>query len=62
MRPPARATIVSSALAIKARVDGLDADKFQRVVDEAAALCPVSRLFAGAKITVTAQLESSEPR
>ena len=55
-------TIVSSALAIKARVDGLDADKFQRVVDEAAALCPVSRLFAGAKITVTAQLESSEPR
>lgn len=55
-------TIVSSALAIKARIDGLDADKFQRVVDEAAALCPVSRLFAGAKITVTAQLESSEPR
>ncbi len=50
-------TIVSSALAIKARVDGVDAGKFERIVDEAAALCPVSRLFAGAKISVKAELE-----
>lgn len=27
------------------------------IVDEAAALCPVSRLFAGAKISVEAELE-----
>ncbi|CAJ1580342.1 OsmC family peroxiredoxin [[Mycobacterium] wendilense] len=50
-------TIVSSALTIKAQVDGVDAAKFQRIVDEAAALCPVSRLFAGAKISVKAALE-----
>ncbi|BBZ03039.1 osmotically inducible protein OsmC [Mycolicibacterium chitae] len=50
-------TIVSSALAIRARVDGVDAGKFERIVDEAAALCPVSRLFAGAKISVKAELE-----
>lgn len=50
-------TIVSSALTIKARVSGVDAAKFQRIVDEAAALCPVSRLFAGAKISVEAELE-----
>lgn len=50
-------TIVSSALVIKARVSGVDAAKFQRIVDDAAALCPVSRLFAGAEISVKAELE-----
>jgi len=38
-------------------VPDLGADGFQAVVDEAAELCPVSRLFAGAKITVEAALE-----
>lgn len=50
-------TVVSSALRITARVQGIDADRFKKVVDEAAALCPISRLFAGAKITVAATLE-----
>lgn len=50
-------TIVSSDLQIKARISGVDAAQFQQVVDEAAALCPVSRLFAGAKISVAAELE-----
>lgn len=51
-------TIVSSALKVRGRVPGLDAAGFSKAVDEAAALCPVSRLFAGAKITVEAELES----
>jgi osmotically inducible protein OsmC len=48
--------IVSSALQVYGRVPGLDAAGFQQAVDEAAALCPVSRLFAGAKISVAAAL------
>lgn len=51
-------TIVSSDLGVLARVDSLDADRFQRIVDDAAALCPVSRLFAGARISVEAQLRA----
>jgi osmotically inducible protein OsmC len=35
----------------------LDAAGFQKVVDEAAALCPVSRLYAGARISVEATLK-----
>jgi osmotically inducible protein OsmC len=49
-------TIVSSKLKVSAQVPGLDADAFAAVVDEAAALCPVSRLFAGAKVSVDAEL------
>jgi lipoyl-dependent peroxiredoxin len=52
-----RPTIVSSALKVRGRAPGLDADTFQSVVDEAADLCPISRLFAGAQISVTAELE-----
>lgn len=53
-------TIVSSDLRVGGRVPGLDARGFQEAVDEAAALCPVSRLFAGAKISVTAALDPAE--
>lgn len=49
-------TIVSSALRVRAKVPGADAEGFRQAVDEAAQLCPVSRLFAGAKITVDAEL------
>jgi osmotically inducible protein OsmC len=49
-------TIVSSAIAAKGRVEGVDAAGFSSVVDEAARLCPVSRLFAGADVTVDAEL------
>ncbi|WP_396659557.1 OsmC family peroxiredoxin [Microbacterium sp.] len=50
-------TITTSALKVRARIEGLDDDRFARIVDEAAELCPVSRLFAGARITVDAALE-----
>ncbi len=50
-------TVVSSALTVGAQVAGLGADEFRTAVDEAAALCPISRLFAGATITVDARLE-----
>jgi osmotically inducible protein OsmC len=50
-------TIVSSAIRVRGRVPDLDASGFQAAVDEAAKLCPVSRLFAGARITVEAELE-----
>lgn len=49
-------TVVSSALHVRGQVPGLDADGFRSAVDEAAALCPISRLFAGAKVTVDAAL------
>lgn len=52
-----RPTITSSRLRVRAQVPGLDAVRFAAVVDEAAALCPVSRLFAGAEVTVRAELE-----
>jgi osmotically inducible protein OsmC len=47
-------TIVTAAITVKGDVPGTDADSFQAIVDEAAALCPISRLFAGADITVEA--------
>jgi osmotically inducible protein OsmC len=53
-------TIVSSDITVRAWVPGLDTAEFDRVVAEAAALCPVSRLFAGASIEVDAVLEDAE--
>jgi osmotically inducible protein OsmC len=50
-------TITTSRLTVRAQVPGLDGDAFAAVVDQAAALCPVSRLFAGAKISVDAELD-----
>lgn len=50
-------TIVSSHLDVTASVPRLDKAEFETVVSEASELCPVSRLFAGAKITVDAILE-----
>lgn len=49
-------TIVSSVLDVGGRVDGLDAAGFEAVVAEAAALCPVSRLFSGAEVTFVSHL------
>lgn len=54
-----RPTVTSSALRVRAQVSKLDDDTFRSVIDEAAALCPISRLFAGAAITVDATLERS---
>ncbi|HZE14308.1 MAG TPA: OsmC family peroxiredoxin [Mycobacterium sp.] len=50
-------TITTSRLRVRAKVDGLDDEMFAAVVDQAVALCPVSRLFAGAEITVEAELD-----
>ena len=50
-------TIVSSDLRVDGWVTQLDEAGFHKVVDEAAALCPVSRLFAGARISVEATLQ-----
>jgi len=52
-----RPTIVSSELVVHGRVPGLDADGFRTAVDAAAELCPISRLFAGATIPVSSDLE-----
>jgi osmotically inducible protein OsmC len=52
-----RPTVVSSALNVVGQVVDLDGDTFRAIVDEAAALCPISRLFAGAEISVTAYLD-----
>ncbi len=52
-------TITTSHLSVRAQVPGIDPDEFKAVVDDAAALCPISRLFAGADITVEAQLDQA---
>lgn len=49
-------TIVSSAISLRARIEGIDEDAFRAAVDDAAAGCPVSRLLAAADITVDAEL------
>jgi osmotically inducible protein OsmC len=52
-------TIVSSDLRVRGQVAGLDDAGFQGAVNEAAGLCPVSRLFAGAKISVDSALDQA---
>ena len=54
-----RPTVTSSALRVRADVPTLEDEAFASVVREAAALCPISRLFAGAAITVDAALDRS---
>jgi osmotically inducible protein OsmC len=49
-------TITSSVLDVTAAVAGLDQLTLEAIVARAAVLCPVSRLFAGAQITVDARL------
>jgi osmotically inducible protein OsmC len=54
-----RPTITSSALRVRAQAPELADEAFSAIVAEAAELCPISRLFAGAAITVDATLEAS---
>lgn len=49
-------TIVSSGLEVEGTIPGMDSDGFSAAIADAEALCPVSRLFAGAAITVDARL------
>ena len=53
-------TITTSRLKVRAQVADLDGEAFAAVVGQAAALCPVSRLFAGATISGDAELDESE--
>ena len=50
-------TITKVELTTRGTVPGIDADAFREHAEGAKAGCPVSRLFAGAEITVDAQLE-----
>jgi len=50
-------TVVSSEIEVRASVPGLGGEEFDAAVDEAAQLCPISRLFAGARVSVHAELE-----
>lgn len=52
-------TVVSSALKVDGDVPGTDATTFKQIVEEAARLCPISRLFAGAEITVDATFQGA---
>lgn len=52
-------TVVSSEVTVRGTVPGVDADGFKSIVDEAFAFCPISRLFAGAKLSVEATLEAN---
>ena len=54
-----RPTVVSSDLRVIAQVMDVDRDRFNAIVDEAVALCPISRLFSGATITVEAILDGT---
>ncbi len=53
-------TITTSRLEVRAQVAGLDAEAFAGVLEQAAALCPVSRLFTGAEISVHGELDGAE--
>ncbi len=54
-----RPTVGTTGLRVIAQVMDLDRDTFDAIVDEAVELCPISRLFAGAAITVDATLDRS---
>lgn len=45
-------TIVMSELRVEGEVPGTDRAGFDKLVQEAGKLCPISRLFAGARITI----------
>jgi osmotically inducible protein OsmC len=47
-------------LETRANVPGIDPDRFQAEADSAKRNCPVSKLFAGAEITLQAVLENAE--
>lgn len=49
-----RPTVVSSILRVIAQVRDVGDDAFRVIVDDAIERCPISRLFAGAAITVDA--------
>lgn len=55
-RVDGKATVVSSALVVAAKVPGIDAEKFAALAEETKGGCPISRLL-NAKLSVEAKLE-----
>ena len=51
-------SITRIELDTRAKVPGIDADTFKASAEDANTNCPVSRLFKGAEITLTARLEA----
>ena len=51
-------SITRIELDTRAKVPGIDADTFKASAEDAKTNCPVSRLFKGAEITLTARLEA----
>jgi len=49
-------TVKSSALALKAKIPGISEADFKKAAEGAKAGCPISRVLAGATITLDAQL------
>ena len=49
-------TVKTSALTLKGKVPGMSAEAFQEAAEGAKAGCPISRLLAGAEITLDAEL------
>lgn len=48
--------ITGSALSLKAEIEGLDAETFASIAEEAKKNCPVSQALAGIEITLDAKL------
>lgn len=51
-------TVTTSAITVRATVEGIDKETFQKVAADTGQECPISRLFAGATIAVDATLTS----
>jgi osmotically inducible protein OsmC len=49
-------TVKTSALTLKGKVPGMSAEEFKQAAEGAKAGCPISRLLAGAEITLDAEL------
>lgn len=54
-----RRSVASSDLQVVGQVIDLDGSTFRAIVNEAATVCPISRLFAGAAFTVRAYLDGT---
>lgn len=50
--------ITSIALVVRGEVEGMDAETFQRVANDAKATCPVSKALTGTSISLDASLAS----
>ncbi len=53
-------TVISSALTLRGRVPGIEADEFQKLAEEAKATCPISRALGAISVTLDAQLSGAE--